>query len=58
MCGIAGIVTVASDDSPGSILRRMTERIAHRGPDSFGYYEDRHAHLGHRRLSIGDLPQR
>jgi asparagine synthase (glutamine-hydrolysing) len=55
MCGIAGFLTVASEDAPGSILRRMTDRIAHRGPDSFGYYEDRHAHLGHRRLSIVDL---
>jgi asparagine synthase (glutamine-hydrolysing) len=55
MCGIAGYVTVASEDTSSSILRRMTDRIAHRGPDSFGYYEDRHAHLGHRRLSIVDL---
>ncbi len=55
MCGIAGYVTVASEDAPSSTLRRMTGRIAHRGPDSFGYYEDRHAHLGHRRLSIVDL---
>jgi asparagine synthase (glutamine-hydrolysing) len=55
MCGIAGYVTVASEDASSSILRRMTDRIAHRGPDSFGYYEDRHAHLGHRRLSIVDL---
>jgi len=55
MCGIAGYVTAAPEDAPGSILHRMTDRIAHRGPDSFGYYEDRHAHLGHRRLSIVDL---
>jgi asparagine synthase (glutamine-hydrolysing) len=55
MCGIAGYLTVASEDAPGAVLRRMTDRIAHRGPDGFGYYEDRHAHLGHRRLSIVDL---
>jgi len=55
MCGIAGYVTVASENASNSILRRMTDRIAHRGPDSFGYYEDAHSHLGHRRLSIVDL---
>jgi asparagine synthase (glutamine-hydrolysing) len=55
MCGIAGYVTIAPEDGAQAILRRMTDRIAHRGPDGFGYYEDRHAHLGHRRLSIIDL---
>lgn len=55
MCGIAGYVTIAPEDAPGAILRRMTERIAHRGPDGFGFYEDKQAHLGHRRLSIVDL---
>jgi asparagine synthase (glutamine-hydrolysing) len=55
MCGIAGYATIAPEDGAQAILRRMTDRIAHRGPDGFGYYEDRHAHLGHRRLSIIDL---
>ena len=55
MCGIAGYLTIAAEDAPKAILRRMTDRIAHRGPDGFGYYEDGHAHLGHRRLSIIDL---
>jgi len=55
MCGIAGYVTIAPKDGAQAILRRMTDTIAHRGPDGFGYYEDQHAHLGHRRLSIIDL---
>jgi asparagine synthase (glutamine-hydrolysing) len=55
MCGIAGYVTIAPEEGAQAILRRMTDRIAYRGPDGFGYYEDRHAHLGHRRLSIIDL---
>ena len=55
MCGIAGYVTIAPKDGAPAILRRMTDNIAHRGPDGFGYYEDQHAHLGHRRLSIIDL---
>ena len=55
MCGIAGYVTIAPEDVAPAILRRMTDRLAHRGPDGFGYYEDQRAHLGHRRLSIIDL---
>lgn len=38
-----------------SILRRMTNTIQHRGPDDAGFFRDRHAALGHRRLSIIDL---
>ena len=58
MCGIAGYVSLRS---PGigryteAVLRRMTERIAHRGPDADGFYFDAYAALGHRRLSIIDL---
>ena len=33
----------------------MCDRIAHRGPDGFGYWKDAEAGLGHRRLSIIDL---
>jgi len=38
-----------------AILRRMTDAIAHRGPDGEGFYTDRFIGLGHRRLSIIDL---
>jgi asparagine synthase (glutamine-hydrolysing) len=55
MCGIAGYVTIAPEDGSQAILRGMTDRLAHRGPDGFGYYQDQHANLGHRRLSIIDL---
>ena len=33
----------------------MITCLAHRGPDGFGYYSDRHAGLAHARLSIIDL---
>lgn len=55
MCGIAGLL------SPQAInpetIRRMTDPIAHRGPDDEGVWIDRDAGvgLGHRRLSIIDL---
>jgi asparagine synthase (glutamine-hydrolysing) len=33
----------------------MAEAIRHRGPDDFGFYHDRRAHLSQRRLSIIDI---
>lgn len=55
MCGIAGFVSLSSSSDSEAILKRMTDAIAHRGPDDSGYYHDPYAHLGHRRLSIIDL---
>ncbi len=58
MCGIAGFWNVG-DRLPDadSILRGMTEAIAHRGPDASGHAHDTEqgVGLGHRRLSILDL---
>ncbi len=56
MCGIAGFVNTspASSGNAGT-LRRMTDAIAHRGPDDTGVWHDEWASLGHRRLSIIDL---
>src|SRR3984957_7451539 len=55
MCGIAGFVSVEPLPDNDTILRRMTTAIAHRGPDDTGVFRDRHAALGHRRLSIIDI---
>ncbi|MCI0660046.1 MAG: asparagine synthase (glutamine-hydrolyzing) [Acidobacteria bacterium] len=56
MCGISGIYHYANEAPVDELtLRRMTEVIAHRGPDDHGYYVDRRAGLGHRRLSIIDV---
>ena len=55
MCGIAGFVTVTQHEGRPGILRRMCERIRHRGPDDQGFYHDQLASLGHLRLSIIDL---
>ena len=55
MCGIAGIFH--RDGAPASehLLSRMTNAIAHRGPDGEGYFVRESIGLGHRRLSILDL---
>ena len=55
MCGIAGYITVRPAAPDKARLERMTDTIRHRGPDECGYYQDAHASLGHRRLSIIDL---
>jgi len=53
MCGITGFVGAGNDTD----LKRMTDALAHRGPDDTGYLVDpvRGVHLGHRRLSILDI---
>ena len=55
MCGIAGLLSGSKVDE--ALVRRMTARIAHRGPDDAGVWIDQEAGvgLGHRRLSIVDL---
>jgi len=54
MCGIAGVVRF--DRSPEiSEVAAMLRRLRHRGPDGDGVWQDQHACLGHRRLSVLDL---
>jgi asparagine synthase (glutamine-hydrolysing) len=55
MCGLCGYIEARPDASHAERLRRMNRRIAHRGPDAEGYFEEGAAHLGHRRLSVIDL---
>jgi asparagine synthase (glutamine-hydrolysing) len=61
MCGIAGYLSTSTREDLSPALRRMTDAIAHRGPDDVGYFESASADgrvrvgLGHRRLSIIDL---
>jgi len=59
MCGIAGIFASKSQDALKVQLKRMTDAIAHRGPDGEGHWENDSATvaLGHRRLSIIDLSE-
>lgn len=56
MCGIAGIYN-SQKEIQISDLKKMTDSIAHRGPDAEGIWvsENKRVGLGHRRLSILDL---
>ncbi|GEM_PF-78473 len=51
MCGICGFTGINNIE----VLKKMTEVISHRGPDSEGYYFDDGINLGVRRLKIIDL---
>ncbi len=55
MCGITGILNLNGEPVSQVILRKMTDAIAHRGPDGEGYFCDASLGLGHRRLAIIDL---
>lgn len=58
MCGIAGIVGTQVNTSVYQIsVQKMTDAIAHRGPDAQGIWHDEQCYLGHRRLSIIDLSE-
>lgn len=55
MCGVSGILNLDGEPVSSVILSRMTDAIAHRGPDGEGFYTDGCIGLGHRRLAIIDL---
>lgn len=56
MCGIAGIIT-PNAKKYSQELQKMTDAIAHRGPDGEHHEFLENAVLGHRRLSIVDLSE-
>ncbi len=51
MCGICGFTGLRDQ----ALLERMTAILAHRGPDSVGFFSSPQASLGVRRLSLIDL---
>ena len=60
MCGICGIYHLpgqAGGNPDQGLLARMTDSMAHRGPDGRGLWlsENKRLGLGHRRLSIIDI---
>lgn len=56
MCGICGKLNLDYRTPVGlDLLERMSDAIAHRGPDGAGYYRKGPIGFGHRRLRIIDL---
>ena len=53
MCGFVGYINREKNKEDN--IKKMNDLIAHRGPDSEGYYIDQDIALGFRRLSIIDL---
>ena len=53
MCGIAGFV--GKEKNMKKVLKGMTDRIKHRGPDAEGFFVRDGVALGQRRLSIIDI---
>jgi asparagine synthase (glutamine-hydrolysing) len=58
MCGIAGLFEYKNSHPVSEqLLKKMTDSLAHRGPDAEGIYISGPIGLGHRRLSILDLSE-
>lgn len=55
MCGIAGYIDKTGKyKTSHRLIRKMTDKMIHRGPDAEGQWIDERVALGHRRLSIID----
>ncbi len=54
MCGIAGYLRLDGEAVAQPLLKRMTDAIAHRGPDGEGHWCEGNVAIGHRRLAIID----
>ena len=61
MCGLCGFTGEVIDwdghCSRDAVIKAMTDKITHRGPDSSGVYTDAGIGMGLRRLSIIDLSE-
>lgn len=57
MCGLFGLIAFGSHDLNLDRARAARDRLAHRGPDQAGDFQDGKVFLGHRRLSILDLSE-
>lgn len=58
MCGIAGLFRLDGQKLPvdaKDTVKAMTDRMAYRGPDGEGFWQEGPVCFGHRRLSIIDL---
>lgn len=54
MCGIAGVMSLTDRQPDPTLVQRMIDRLAHRGPDDDSCASLGRATIGMRRLSILD----
>ena len=54
MCGIFGVINNITDRG---LAEKCVDRMAHRGPDGRGLWQEKGTTLGHRRLAILDLTE-
>ena len=55
MCGLVGFIDNRSKAEKKKIIKSMSDKIIHRGPDGEGFFVDNSIAMGFRRLSIIDL---
>jgi asparagine synthase (glutamine-hydrolysing) len=55
MCGFVSYISLTGSPPDRDVVTRMTQRIAHRGPDDVGYFYEDCVAFGFRRLAILDL---
>ena len=55
MCGFSGVINLTEQSVDAFPIEKMTDCIAHRGPDDSGYFKDKNVSFGFRRLSIIDV---
>lgn len=57
MCGYSGFCNLDCNISTSNnihVIKKITNKLAHRGPDEENYFINKHINLGHRRLIIVD----
>lgn len=55
MCGLVGYIDNKDEETKKATIKKMSDVIAHRGPDGEGFFVDDTIAMGFRRLSIIDL---
>ena len=58
MCGILGTFNLNGNPVHRNLVKSMADKIAHRGPDSDGFYIKDNIGLAHKRLAILDISEK
>jgi len=58
MCGILGVFNINEEPVHRDLIKSMADKIAHRGPDSDGFYVKDNIGLAHKRLAILDTSEK